>query len=179
MNVLLTLTYSVFLNEPVNVALAVEHRCADLEERDTSAWTEVFEKVHTHAEVRLRLLVREPYFLNLCYCRLFHNLFALSLVYVVTAVPSVTSVGRIRVHVLVYGWGSEWPSRAPIAGHVGLLRPLLRSPLPTEFGILAEVLFFFFLPSRLYLLHLHIKHILSVLRAVRVRFAALFQRLQR
>lgn len=37
MNVLLTLTYSVFLNEPVNVALAVEHRCADLEERDTSA----------------------------------------------------------------------------------------------------------------------------------------------
>ena len=37
MNVLLTLTYSVFLNEPVNVALAVEYRCADLEERDTSA----------------------------------------------------------------------------------------------------------------------------------------------
>ena len=74
MNVLLTLTYSVFLNEPVNVALAVEHRCADLEERDTSAWTEVFEKVHAHAEVRLRLLVREPYLLNLCYCRLFHNL---------------------------------------------------------------------------------------------------------
>nr|DAT35639.1 MAG TPA: hypothetical protein [Caudoviricetes sp.] len=37
MNVLLTLTYSIFLDEPVNVALAVEHRCADLEERDTSA----------------------------------------------------------------------------------------------------------------------------------------------
>ena len=74
MNVLLTLTYSVFLNEPVNVALAVEHRCADLEERDTSAWTEVFEKVHAHAEVHLRLLVREPYLLNLCYYRLFHNL---------------------------------------------------------------------------------------------------------
>lgn len=37
MNVLLTLTYSVFLDKPVNVALAVEHRCADLEERDTSA----------------------------------------------------------------------------------------------------------------------------------------------
>ena len=37
MNVLLTLTYSVFLNEPVNVALAVEYRCAYLEERDTSA----------------------------------------------------------------------------------------------------------------------------------------------
>lgn len=37
MNVLLTLTYSVFLDELVNVALAVEHRCADLEERDTSA----------------------------------------------------------------------------------------------------------------------------------------------
>lgn len=33
----LTLTYSVFLDKPVNVALAVEHRCADLEERDTSA----------------------------------------------------------------------------------------------------------------------------------------------
>ena len=74
MNVLLTLTYSVFLNEPVNVALAVEHRCADLEERDTSAWTEVLEEVHAHAEVRLRLLVREPYLLNLCYCRRFHNL---------------------------------------------------------------------------------------------------------
>ena len=74
MNVLLTLTYSVFLNEPVNVALAVEYRSADLEERDTSAWTEVFEKVHAHAEVHLRLLVREPYLLNLCYCRLFHNL---------------------------------------------------------------------------------------------------------
>lgn len=74
MKILLTLTYSVFLNEPVNVALSVEHRCADLEERDTSAWTEVFEKVHAHAEVRLRLLVREPYLLNLCYCRLFHNL---------------------------------------------------------------------------------------------------------
>lgn len=74
MNVLLTLTYSVFLNEPVNVALTVEHRCADLEERDTSAWTEVLEEVHAHAEVRLRLLVREPYLLNLCYCRLFHNL---------------------------------------------------------------------------------------------------------
>ena len=74
MNVLLTLTYSVFLNEPVNVALAVEHRCADLEERDTSAWTEVLEEVHAHAEVRLRLLVREPYLLNLCYCRLFRNL---------------------------------------------------------------------------------------------------------
>nr|DAQ52471.1 MAG TPA: hypothetical protein [Caudoviricetes sp.] len=29
------------------------------------------------------------------------------------------------------------------------------------------------------MLHLHIKHILSVLRAVRVRFAALYQRLQR
>ena len=37
MNVLLTLTYSVFLDKPVNVALAVEHRSADLEERDTSA----------------------------------------------------------------------------------------------------------------------------------------------
>lgn len=37
MNVLLTLTYSICFNEPVNVALAVEHRCADLEERDTSA----------------------------------------------------------------------------------------------------------------------------------------------
>lgn len=74
MNVLLTLTYSVFLDKPVNVALAVEHRCADLEERDTSAWTEVLEEVHAHAEVRLRLLVREPYLLNLCYCRLFHNL---------------------------------------------------------------------------------------------------------
>ena len=74
MNVLLTLTYSIFLNEPVNVALAVEHRSADLEERDTSAWTEVLEEVHAHAEVRLRLLVREPYLLNLCYCRLFHNL---------------------------------------------------------------------------------------------------------
>ena len=74
MKILLTLTYSICFNEPVNVALAVEHRCADLEERDTSAWTEVFEKVHAHAEVRLRLLVREPYFLNLCYCRLFHNL---------------------------------------------------------------------------------------------------------
>lgn len=37
MNVLLTLTYSIFLNELINVALAVEHRCADLEERDTSA----------------------------------------------------------------------------------------------------------------------------------------------
>ena len=33
----LTLTYSVFLDKPVNVALAVEHRSADLEERDTSA----------------------------------------------------------------------------------------------------------------------------------------------
>ena len=74
MNVLLTLTYSVFLNEPVNVALAVEYRCADLEERDTSAWTEVLKEVHAHAEVRLRLLVREPYLLNLCYCRLLRNL---------------------------------------------------------------------------------------------------------
>lgn len=37
MNVLLTLTYSVFLDKPVNVALAVEHRCADLEERDPPA----------------------------------------------------------------------------------------------------------------------------------------------
>lgn len=38
MNVLFpTLTYSVCFNEPVNVALAVEHRSADLEERDTSA----------------------------------------------------------------------------------------------------------------------------------------------
>ena len=37
MKILLTLTYSVFLDEPVNVALAVEYRCADLEERDTSA----------------------------------------------------------------------------------------------------------------------------------------------
>ena len=149
MNVLLTLTYSVFLNEPVNVALAVEYRCADLEERDTSAWTEVLEEVHAHAEVRLRLLVREPNLLNLCYCRLFIIFLALSLVYVVTAVPSVTSVSRIRVRALVCGWGSECPSRVPIAGHVGLLRPLLRSPLPTEFGILAEVLFFFSLPSRL------------------------------
>ena len=74
MKILLTLTYSVFLNEPVNVALAVEHRCADLEERDTSAWTEVLEEVHAHAEVRLRLLVREPYLLNLRYRRLFQNL---------------------------------------------------------------------------------------------------------
>lgn len=37
MNVLLTLTYSVFLDKPVNVALAVEHRIADLEERYASA----------------------------------------------------------------------------------------------------------------------------------------------
>lgn len=37
MNVLLTLTYSICFNELVNVALAVEHRSADLEERDTSA----------------------------------------------------------------------------------------------------------------------------------------------
>lgn len=37
MNALITLTYSIFLNELINVALAVEHRCADLEERDTSA----------------------------------------------------------------------------------------------------------------------------------------------
>ena len=74
MKILLTLTYSVFLDKPVNVALAVEHRCADLEERDTSAWTEVLEEVHAHAEVRLRLLVREPNLLNLCYCRLSNNL---------------------------------------------------------------------------------------------------------
>ena len=74
MKILLTLTYSIFLNGSVNVALAVEHRCADLEERDTSAWTEVLEEVHAHAEVRLRLLVREPYLPNLCYCRLFHSL---------------------------------------------------------------------------------------------------------
>ena len=74
MKILLTLTYSICFNEPVNVALAVEHRCADLEERDTSAWTEVLEEVHAHAEVHLRLLVREPYLLNLCYCRLLHNL---------------------------------------------------------------------------------------------------------
>lgn len=33
----LTLTYSVFLDELINVALAVEHRSANLEERDTSA----------------------------------------------------------------------------------------------------------------------------------------------
>ena len=33
----LTLTYSILLYELVNVALSVEHRCADLEERDTSA----------------------------------------------------------------------------------------------------------------------------------------------
>lgn len=38
MNVLFpTLTYSVCFNELVDVALAVEHRSADLEERDTSA----------------------------------------------------------------------------------------------------------------------------------------------
>ena len=37
MNVLLTLTYSIVLDELINVALAVEHRSADLEERDTSA----------------------------------------------------------------------------------------------------------------------------------------------
>lgn len=37
MNVLLTLTYSIFLDELIDVAFAVEHRCADLEERDTSA----------------------------------------------------------------------------------------------------------------------------------------------
>ena len=74
MKILLTLTYSVFLDKPVNVALAVEHRCADLEERDTSAWTEVLEEVHAHAEVHLRLLIREPNLLNLCYCRLFYNL---------------------------------------------------------------------------------------------------------
>lgn len=74
MKILLTLTYSVFLDKPVNVALAVEYRCADLEERDTSAWTEVLEEVHAHAEVRLRLLVREPNLLNLRYRRPFHNL---------------------------------------------------------------------------------------------------------
>ena len=73
MKILLTLTYSICFNELVNVALAVEYRCADLEERDTSAWTEVLEEVHAHAEVRLRLLVREPYLLNLCHCRLFDN----------------------------------------------------------------------------------------------------------
>lgn len=37
MNVLLTLTHSICFDEPVNVALAVEHRSADLEERDSSA----------------------------------------------------------------------------------------------------------------------------------------------
>ena len=37
MKILLTLTYSICFNELVNVALAVEYRCADLEERDTSA----------------------------------------------------------------------------------------------------------------------------------------------
>lgn len=36
-NEFLTLTYSIVLNELINVALAVEYRCADLEERDASA----------------------------------------------------------------------------------------------------------------------------------------------
>ena len=90
-NPIYTLTYSILLYKLVNVALAVEHRCAELEERDASARTEVLEEVHAHAEVCLRLLVREPYLLNLCYCRLFHNHLFLW-VYVVTAAPSVTSV---------------------------------------------------------------------------------------
>nr|DAT35640.1 MAG TPA: hypothetical protein [Caudoviricetes sp.] len=46
----------------------------------------------------------ESHIFSICVTVAFSIIFlALSLVYVVTAVPSVTSVGRIRVHVLVYG----------------------------------------------------------------------------
>ena len=121
MNVLLTLTYSIFLNELINVALAVEHRCADLEERDTSAWTKVFEEVHAHAEVRLRLLVREPNFLNLCYCRLCHNLACLfglccdgsTVRYQRLTYPS--SCARLRMRFWMSESSSHWRARLTVA----------------------------------------------------------------